>query len=92
MASGISQGLFFNIVTEFFNYHIVIYAYGDSRAACSIARRSGGEKMKHLDMRVPWVQEMKASGLVKLRAVNTNEKKADLGVAASQDDRETTRH
>ena len=51
---------------EFFNHQVVVNAYCDSRAAGGIERRSGVGKMKPVDMRVQWVQEVMAPGIAPL--------------------------
>ena len=75
--SGMSQGLLFKVVCEIFNDAVITSACCYS-AARRIAKRFGVGRIKHLDMRVPWVQEPTASGILKLHTVGTDSTKADL--------------
>ena len=55
-----------------------IAVYSDSSAARGIASRTGLGKIRHLDVRLMWVQELVKNGKIMLRKVKGTENPADM--------------
>ena len=55
-----------------------IHVFTDSSAARGVANRLGLGKLRHLDVRLLWVQEMVRSGRVQLRKVRGDVNPADM--------------
>ena len=51
----------------------------DSNAAKGIANRKGVGRVKHLDLRDLWVQDLTSKGLLQVEKVPTSSNWADLG-------------
>ena len=82
MASGLSQGLLFKVVLEYFNFKVVARVLSDSSAARGIVKREGVGKIKHLSTRVLWAQQVVKLKEFLVSAVPTAENRADLGTKA----------
>ena len=76
--------VFFKVVLEFFHSAVTMSAFCDVRAARGVAPRFEVGRIQHLDMRVLWVQEMKASGILEMQTLGTDSNKADLGTKPFQ--------
>ena len=70
------------MVFEFFAYNVRLNVFSESKAARGIARRFGNGKVKHLETRTLWVQDVVASGKAYLYTVGTDKNKADVGTKA----------
>jgi len=66
-------------VFEFFGYKVHMSLYMDSSTGRSIARREGRGRVKHLDVRSMWLQQLVKQKVILPTAVNTIDNKADLG-------------
>ena len=55
-----------------------VYVFTDSSAARGVANRLGLGKLRHVDVRLLWVQELVRSGRIKLRRVKGEHNPADM--------------
>ena len=79
-SSGTSDAwLWARLLTWMFGKRVVIHAYTDSSAAKGILQRQGVGRLRHLSCRVLWMQQLVASGELKLGSVPGNENPADIG-------------
>ena len=79
-SSGTSDALLLaRLLIWMFGKRVVIHAYTDSSAAKGILQRQGVGRLRHLSCRVLWMQQLVASGELKLGSVPGNENPADIG-------------
>ena len=79
MHQGLLEGLAMrSLMKELFGRDFKIILHTDSTAARAMAMRSGPGKVKHIDLKMMFIQELIAKKLVEVRKINTLVNCADL--------------
>ena len=78
-ASGMSEGVHFKDLLEFMGFHVVLRLHTDSSAAKGIMTREGTGKIRHLSVRILWIQQVVKKKEAELIKVLGLENPADLG-------------
>jgi len=77
---GVAEGLWFQaMIEEVLGIKMKVVVRTDSTAAMGIATRAGPGRIKHLDLKSLFVQEVVAQGKVKIEKVGTKVNTSDLG-------------
>ena len=77
MATGSAEGLGIQSLAKDMGHDVKVTVWTDSDAGRSLASRRGHGKMRHMELRYLWVQEMVKDGRMKVRRVNGEENPAD---------------
>ena len=80
LTTGVQEALFVkSLLKEMFpKGEISIEGYIDSTSATQVAQRTGVGRLKHLDIRHLWIQDLTESGELKIHRVATDKNVADL--------------
>ena len=73
------NGLGAKSVMEFYGYKVVCKLHMDSSSGRAVAKREGRGKIKHLDVRSMWLQQLVKQKVILPVAVDTLKNLADLG-------------
>ena len=77
LVTGSAEGLGIQSLAEDMGFDVKVVIWTDSDTARSLASRRGLGKMRHMELRYLWVQEMVKDGRMKVRRVNGEENPAD---------------
>ena len=75
---GAAEGLAVRSLVRDFGRNCALRVHVDSSAAIGICRRTGVGKVRHLDTRLLWVQELVRDGTIEVIKVAGTENPADL--------------
>lgn len=80
LTTGVQEALFIkSLLGEMFpKSDIKLTGYIDSTSAAQLAQRTGVGRLKHLDIRLLWIQDLTEDGTLKVHRVHTDENTADL--------------
>eukprot|EP00971_Amphidinium_carterae_P010712 211639-Amphidinium_carterae.2 len=82
LASSASEALLIQQALAFYGHALKIVLYTDSIAALGISKREGVGKLRHLDLRLLWIQDGIREKLFEIRKIGTAANVADLGTKA----------
>ena len=83
-ASGASEGVYLKNIVQFLTGKPVrLVLRCDSQAACGVIQRQGAQgRVKHISLKVLWLQDLCQSGILSITAVQTRYNLADTGTKA----------
>ena len=77
MVTGCAEGLGMQSLAEDLGWKMDVRIWTDSNAAKAVGPRRGLGKLRHVELKWSWVQDMVKEGRVKLRTVRGDENVAD---------------
>ena len=77
MVTGCAEGLGLQALADDLGWKVTVQIWTDSSAAKAVAKRRGLGKLRHVELKWLWVQDMVKEGRVKLRTVRGDENVAD---------------
>jgi hypothetical protein len=83
-ASGVSEGILLRKVLAFFGYTVGLQTITDSSANNAVSHRLGVGKIRHLETKVLWLQDLVYDGRLVMRWIRGQQNPADLGTKVLQ--------
>ena len=77
MVTGCAEGLGLQALAEDLGWKVTVRIWTDSSAAKAVAKRRGLGKLRHVELKWLWVQDMVKEGRVQLKTVRGEENVAD---------------
>jgi len=74
-----AEGIFMQNVFNFFRFPVTLRVLMDSSAARGIFQRQGVGRVRHLEVKLLWVQQLLMHKKYSIGAVSTHDNKADVG-------------
>ena len=79
MVSAASAGLAIRHVLDWLDFEVELEVESDSSAARAVAQRLGVGKIRHLEVKTLWIQELVAKGVLSIVPVRSQNNIADIG-------------
>ena len=83
-ASGVSEGILLRKVLEFVGHTVGLRAITDSSANNAVSHRLGVGKIRHLETKVLWLQDLVYDGRLVMSWIKGQQNQADLGTKVLQ--------